>query len=154
MPEEQKEEEVILDIRQKKTWDFYINPKSETYGNARASAIKAGYTDLTANTVTLKEWFKKKLRRINLLSKAEKVLNKTLDMETMGDNGKEQADLLRVQNDAAKFVAKTLGKDEGYSERTEVTGKDGSDIVFMPVELLEKYGLGEKKEVEEETKGL
>lgn len=139
------EKEIILDIRQHKMWGFYINPKSETYGNAYKSSLKAGYTESSALTITNAQWFKIKMRRLNLLSRAEKVLKKTLDMDTMGDNGKEQADLLRVQNDAAKFVAKTLGKDEGYSERTEVTGKDGENIVFMPVELLQKYNLEENK---------
>ncbi len=151
--EENKEEVLILDIRQKRCWDFYVNPKSETYGNASASAVKAGYAQSSSDTITTTEWFKTKLRRLNLLSKAEKVLNKTLDMETLGDYGKEQADLLRVQNDAAKFVAKTLGKDEGYSERTEVTGKDGENIVFMPVELIAKYGL-EQPKVEEVSKEI
>lgn len=137
----------MLDIRQKTCWDYYIDVKSETYGNAYRSALKAGYTDETSKQITVAEWFKMKLRRINLLSKAEKVLNKTLDMDTMGDNGKEDAALLRVQNDSAKFIAKTLGKDEGYSERTEVTGKDGGNIVFMPAELIAKHSLEEKKEV-------
>lgn len=141
---EEKEGEVLLDIRKKLTWDNYVNPKSDTFGSAYRSSIKAGYSASYASIVTTSEWFKAKILRLNLLSKAEKVLNKTLDMETMGENGKEDAALIRVQNDSAKFVAKTLGKDEGYSERTEVTGKDGGDIVFLPLELMQKYNLSEE----------
>lgn len=137
--EDQKEQ--VLDIRQKLCWDYYINPKSPTFGNGYKSGLKAGYTQKTSSVVTTQDWFKKKLIRLNLLSKAEKVLNKTLDMETADDSGRQQADLLRIQNDTAKFVAKTLGKEEGYSERTELTGKDGNDIVFMPAELMDKYNL-------------
>lgn len=77
-----------------------------------------------------------------MLSRAERVLKKALIMKTADpDTGKEQADLLRIQTDVAKHITKTLGKDEGYSERSEVTGKDGSPIVFMPTELLEKYSI-------------
>lgn len=144
--EKEEQEVFLLDVRQKNAWEFYVNPKSETYGNAQASAIKAGYTESTSRVITTVDWWKKKIIKLNLVSKAEKVLNKTLDMDTMGDNGKEQADLLRVQNDAAKFVAKTLGKDEGYSERTEVTGKDGGEIIFLPLELMQKHNLETKED--------
>lgn len=35
----------LIDPRQKKCWDLYVNPKSETFGNALQSALKAGYTE-------------------------------------------------------------------------------------------------------------
>lgn len=35
----------------------------------------------------------------------------------------------RVGADVSKFIAKTLGKNEGYSERTELTGKDGEKLI-------------------------
>lgn len=130
-----------LDIRQLNCWKAYINPKSPTYGNARQSALKAGYTLASAISITDCGWFKNKIRRMNLLSKAEYVLNKTLVMETTDEQGREKADLLRVQSDTAKFIAKTQGKDEGYSERSEITGKDGNPIIFMPAELMEKFNL-------------
>ncbi len=142
--QENELEEVYLDPRQKMMWRSYTDPKSPTFSNAAQSAIKAGYSEYYSHAITSKGWFKAYKRRYNLLQKAEKVLDKTLDMETKDDAGREQADLLRVQNDAAKFVAKTLGKDEGYSERTEMTGANGESIVFMPVELMEKYKLQTK----------
>lgn len=144
-----KNEEQVLGLlnpRQKACWGFYTDPKSETFGNGIQSALKAGYPRSSAKQITVQTWFTDRILRLNLLGKAEKVLDKTLTMETMDEKGKEQADLLRIQNDTAKFVAKTLGKDEGYSERSELTGKDGSPIVFMPPQLLEKYGLLDNNE--------
>lgn len=129
------------DPRQKLMWEKYIKPTSATFADAKNSAIAAGYSESYAATITQKVWFKSKLRRMNMLPKAEKALTKALDISTVNDKGQEQADLLRVQVDAAKFVASRLGKDEGYSERTEMTGKNGDAIVFMPAELMDKYNL-------------
>ena len=58
----------VMDPRQKMCWDLYVNPKSETFGNAAQSAIKAGYTDKTANQITTEDWFIGKLRRMNMLN--------------------------------------------------------------------------------------
>lgn len=138
---ELKEERTpYFDIRQEKAWGYYINPKSETYGNANQSALKAGYTKTTSAAWAQSRFFKIKVRRLGMLNHAERVLKRTLLMNTVDDNsGKEMADLLRIKVDVAKHITKTLGKDEGYSERQEVTGKDGEQIVFMPAELLSKY---------------
>jgi hypothetical protein len=141
----------LLDPRQKLCWDLYVNPKSETFGNATQSAIKAGYEPDYADQITTSEWFKGKLRRMNLLSKAEKVLEEMLDMPiTVVDKFNRSKDdedyddedeqelvvrtepaLIKIKQDTAKFVASTQGKDEGYSTRSEVTGK-GGDPLFRP----------------------
>lgn len=125
-----------LDPRQKMCWDFYINPKSETFGNATQSAIKAGYEPATANQITTFDWFIGRRRRLNMLDKAEKVLDKTLSYSTDDEDGKVKVDLLRVQTDVAKTVVTTLGKDEGYSTRQEITGANGKD--FIPDEETKK----------------
>ena len=133
-----------LDVRQDKTWELYLNPKSETYGNATKSAVKAGYALTTAQHITLEDWWLEKTRRLNLLSKAEKVLEHTITMETnlpvIGMFGpivdkktkqpllKEDANLLKIRQDSAKFVAERLGKKKGYSTRTELTGEDGAPL--------------------------
>lgn len=134
-------EDVYLDPRQKNCWRFYTDPKSPTFANGKGSAIRAGYSEYYASAITQKGWFKNYKRRYNLLQKAERAMDKALDLDTRDEEGQEQADLLRVQTDVAKFVAKTLGKDEGYSERTEMTGANGEAIVFMPAELMDKYKL-------------
>ena len=150
MEEELEEWNGVMSSQMKLMWDSYANPKSKTFGNARESAINAGYTPQYASTITNQHWYKAKKRRMNLLPKAELALEAALDMDLTDSDGKVKADLARVQTDVAKFVAKTQGKNEGYSERTELTGKDGQDIVFMPVELLDKYNLN-NKEVENAT---
>lgn len=133
-----------LDIRQSECWENYLDKKSNTYGNAYLSAIKAGYAKTTAKCITHEDWWQEKTRRMNLLGKAEKVLDHTLTMETnlpvIGMFGpivdketkkvmmKEDHNLLRIRQDSAKFVSERLGKKVGYSTRTELTGEDGKDL--------------------------
>ena len=57
-----------------------------------------------------------------MLNKAEKRLEKLIE-------SKDE----RVAADVSKFIAKTQGKNEGYSERTELTGKDGEDLIPKPL---------------------
>lgn len=160
MDEVVKEEEeiFILDPRKKKCWEFYIGIKSDTIGNAYQSALKAGYAESYAAVITTRPWFIDKKRRSNLLNKAEKVIEKTLEYSTDGidGEGREKVDkeLLRIQTDVAKHITKTLGKDEGYSEKSEVK-LDGQGIVFLPQELMDKYGLGSEEEItNNETKDV
>ena len=125
-----------LDPRQKMCWDYYIDIKSETYSNAKQSALKSGYEEGTADKITSELWFVEKVRRLNMLGKAEKVLDKTLDYKTE-NRGKVISEVLRIQTDVAKFIAKTQGKDEGYSERTEMTGLNGSPLIIQFDKRLE-----------------
>lgn len=111
-----------FDPRQKLCWELYIDPKSKTFGNATQSAIKAGYEPDYADQITTVNWFKGKVRKLNLVSKAERNLNEFLDLDD-----KDPA-IKRIKLDATKFVASTLGKNEGFSTRTEVTGKDGKEL--------------------------
>lgn len=117
----------ILDPRQKQCWDLYVDPKSKTFGNAYRSAIKAGYEDGTARQITTFDWFNEKCRRLNLLNKAERNLDKILDLPL--------EDKANVVLDASKFIAKTLGKDEGYSDRSELTGKDGESLLLTEEQI-------------------
>lgn len=98
----------------------YNDPKSETFGNALQSALKAGYSQEYSESILSKNlnWMAENVgRRKRMLSKAEARLETALD-----------SDDERVSVDVAKFIAKTQGKDEGYSDRTEHTGKDGEQI--------------------------
>jgi hypothetical protein len=141
---EEQEDDYLLTPMRKLCWDKYTNPKSPTFSNASASARAAGFAPTYARIVMTREWFKQKKMKLNLLGKSEKVLDKVLSIQdTVDDKGKERADLLRVQVDAAKHVTKTLGKDEGWSERQEITGAGGEPVVFLPAELIQKYDLGE-----------
>lgn len=128
-----------MDPRQKLCWELYINPKSETFGNALQSAFKAGYTEGTSNQITTEQWFIDKLRRLNMLSKAEKVLDEMLEMpvevqKVEGEGGekrtfvKTEPALVKIKQDTAKFISERQGKHEGWSQRTELSGPDGGAI--------------------------
>lgn len=128
-----------LDPRQRLCWEYYINPKSTTFGNAKQSAIRAGYVPDYADQITTAEWFLVKLRRLNMLGKAEKVLDEmlelpvnTLEWSGRGEDAEQvvitEPALVKVKQDTAKFVAERLGKNEGYSSRSEITGKDGEKL--------------------------
>lgn len=118
-----------MDPRQILFWNEYNNPKSETFSNAYKSALKAGYSEASATQITTQDWFIEKCRRSKLINKAEKVLDRTLDLEPVDEKGEIKSDILRIQTDVAKHITKTLGKDLGYSERQEHTGKDGKDLI-------------------------
>ena len=154
--ETNREEDVVIDndIRRLNFWKFYLKPTSETYGNGQKSAIKAGYGPGYAANITSQDFFKRKLRRMNLLGKAEKVLDESLDVKHLDKDGKVDAATLRVKVDSAKFVAKTLGKDEGYTERAEVTGKNGTPVIVMPSELVNKFGLNGMEGIEDDGEAI
>lgn len=119
------------DEREQKMWDFYVKGITNGTENAYQAAIDAGYSEDHARNITLQGWFKgrkDKLKRKEMLSKAERNLDKVLDIQYLDDEGKVQSDVLRIVVDVSKTVTSTLGKEEGYSTRTELTGKDGKDI--------------------------
>ena len=118
-----------LDPRQKLCWEYYINPDSPTFSNGLQSALRAGYEESYSVTITTRPWFEEKVRSSTMVSKAEKVLEKTLNYETEDAEGNVKVDLLRVQTDVAKTIVTTLGKGKGYSTRNEFTGKDGADLI-------------------------
>lgn len=121
------------DPREQACWDFYVESITQNRVNAYESAIKAGYEESSAKNITLRGWFKERLEdleRKEMLSKAEKVLAKTLNYSTEDADGNVKVDLLRVQTDVSKHLTSTLGKDKGYSTRQENTGKDGKDLIF------------------------
>lgn len=124
-----------LDPRQKLCWDFYINPKSETFSNGLQSAIKAGYDKEYAAQITTIDWFLEKLRILNMLDKAERNLDKIMDLEieqTITKDGKTlkaiDAPLVGQVAKVSMFIAERVGK-EKYSTRSEITGKDGKDLM-------------------------
>ncbi len=137
-----------------KCWTYYVQSVIAGKGNIYESALKAGYAESSADRVATQKWFKdrkKKLDRVGLLSDAENNLKKLLNtpyIVTKQKNGEKyeevDAELARLVLDVSKTIVKSLGKDEGYSERSEVTGKGGEPIVFMPAELLNKYNLDKK----------
>jgi len=129
------------DAREQLTWDFYIQTLVDGQDNAYASAIKAKYSEDHARNITMQGWFKErlsKLKRKDMLSKAERNLEKVLDTSYENEEGKIISDVMRIVVDVSKTIVSTLGKDEGYSTRAELTGKNGDKIMFMPSEVIDK----------------
>lgn len=121
--------ERLLTPQQELFLSEYVNPKSSNFGNARQSALKAGYSETYADNITdlMPDWLLENIGDMKRLRKAEKVLDKTLDYEPVDENGKIDNSLLKTQADTAKFFAERLGKQK-YSTRQEVTGENGSPL--------------------------
>lgn len=115
----------------------YTNPNSETFGNARQSALKANYSQEYADNIMalMPDWLSDNIGNMKRLRKAEKVLDRTLEMIAIDEEGNLDNQLLKTQNDVAKFIASTVGK-KIYSTRNEVSGPDGSPLAINIV----KYG--------------
>jgi len=111
---------VTLDARQQLFKELYLSPKSPTFGNAFQSALKAGYSRSTADSITTFRdgWVGEVIGDRERLRGAERVLSYYTDK-----NPEEFDDInvKRIQLDASKFVAKGLGR-EKYSERVEHVG--------------------------------
>lgn len=97
------------DPRQSLFLSNYLDPKSETFSNCLQSALKAGYSQEYAENITAKTpaWFKEKVGKLHLTSKAEKNLDGFLD-----------SDDERIAFDATKFVLERLKK-EDYSLKND-----------------------------------
>lgn len=104
-----------LDPRQTLFLEYYLKPGTETFNNIYQSALKAGYSESYADNFRKSErdWMSGHVGEVTkdeLVKKAKKVLNKTLD----GDD-------IKLAQDTAKFVAKS---DIEFSEKQEqnITG--------------------------------
>lgn len=109
----------------------YTNPNSPTFGNALQSALKAGYAQQYAESITaqMPDWLLENLGDIKRLQKAERNLDRALDIDIKDKDHGEKG--LK----ATLFVAERLGKKK-YSLRNEVTGSDGKDLTVNII----KYG--------------
>lgn len=110
----------------------YYVPSSPTYGNALQSALKAGYSREYAENITTfnLEWMERIVSEIigkpddknNLLAKAKKVLNKSLDSRDE-----------KIAQDTAKFIAKT---DPEFSEKQDITS-NGQPLDTVKITLVD-----------------
>lgn len=117
------------DPRQLDFIEYYFDRGSETYANALQSALKAGYKQEYAESITHKmpDWLAEKVGDEDLISRAEEALSEALNYLTVDSDGKVDAGAGRLKLEAAKIILKGLRKDK-YSERSEITGKDGKDL--------------------------
>ena len=113
----------VSDPREQVFWDLFVENNLE---NAYECAVKAKYEEATAKNIRVRDWFVERmegLRRKDMLSDAEKVLQKTLKYKTEKDDGEVKTDLLRVQTDVAKHITNTLGKEDYATKGDEALTK-------------------------------
>jgi hypothetical protein len=121
----------MKDPRQDVCWDLYVKGWKAGVPNGKAAALAAGYSENTALNIGNLTWFKKKkenLRRSKMMSNAERNISRMLNMgitklKKLEDGTTEEvfdAEKARIVADMSKLIVTTLGKDLGYSSKTEV----------------------------------
>lgn len=129
---------------------YYTDPNSETFGNARASALKAKFSVKYADDILYKKpkWFMDymtefggDLKRLQLSEKVfDEVLHldhvedaigafgKIIDKETGKPVRRVNTSIIKEKKDVAKFVSSTIGRGK-YSTKIEVVGSfSGSEL--------------------------
>ena len=133
-------ENKILTPQQILFLESYTNPKSEFFGNARQSALKAGYTETYADNITdsMPSWLLENVGSMKMLDKAERNLNEVQDLTIRDENGKVLTDVLRERNKIDIFVAGTIGKNKystkGDDAMTKIADKIEAINYIMPNE--------------------
>jgi hypothetical protein len=123
----------LLNPKQVTFLSAYLNPASETHGNALQSALKAGYSQNYAESIVAQgaDWLKESLgdtKHDKMLAKAEKNLHEFLELDpniemTRKDGGtytKFSSEVLKVKADVTKFVAERVGR-ERYGSKDPST---------------------------------
>lgn len=120
------------DSREQACWDLFVASITAGEENAYKAAIEAGYSHDHSRNITLQGWFKERsenLVRLQMLSKAERNLGKMLDANwESSKEGDIHPEVMRIVADVSKTVATRIGKDKGWAERQELTGKGGKDL--------------------------
>jgi hypothetical protein len=124
------EDKTLLTPQQELFLAEYTNPKSDNFGNAVQSALKAGYTENYANNITglMPEWLFENIGDMKRLRKAEKNLDEVQNIQIYNEEGKLDANLVDKRTKVDMFIAERLNKDK-YSTRQEQTGKGGKDLI-------------------------
>jgi phage terminase small subunit len=142
------------DPREQIMWDFYVRGLTSGIENAHKAALDAGYSEDHSRNITLQGWFKErvaKLKRKDMLSKAERNLDKALDYKVENDEGKLMPEVAKIVVDVSKTIVSTLGKSEGYSTKVETE----QNITQKTYIITEDNGTSENKSLESarETEG-
>jgi len=118
----------VLNPQQELFLYYYTNPKSETFGNAVQSALKAGYTENYANNITglMPDWLFENIGDMRRLKKAEKNLDEVQNMIVIDEEGKVDANLVDKRTKVDMFLAKALNKKK-YGDKVDVTS-DGEKL--------------------------
>lgn len=114
-----------LDPRQQEFLRYYLDPKSDTWANARKSAIKAGFSDEYADNITslLPKWLRESLQDTGLIAKAIDNLS-----DFIGDDSNKN-----LKWDATKFTLTTLGKNKFSNKGEDAADKLADNITGMKI---------------------
>lgn len=114
------DKEKLLTPQQELFLASYTNPKSETFGNATQSALKAGYSPDYADNIMalLPDWLSENIGDMKRLRKAEKNLDEVQNIQIYNEEGKVDAQLVEKRTKVDMFIAERLNKQK-YSTRTE-----------------------------------
>jgi AcrR family transcriptional regulator len=126
----------VLDERAQYPREVFAEAIRQSHGVKAAVAAAVGCSRSTVDNA-LDKWPELRemldAQRALLLNKATSAL--VTDIDTPASEGHQRAYM---------FVLRTLGKDEGFTERTEVTGADGAGLLDLSpetVKLIESMGL-------------
>lgn len=127
--------ERILNPNQEKFITFYLDPESDTFGNAVQSGLKAGYEEEYARNILslMPKWLKENLEDAGLVSKALSNLSTFIDSEADDPTDK------KLKWDATKFTLDRLSKK--FRDKKDITS-DGKPInIVLSEEIAGKNGL-------------
>lgn len=101
-----KKYDMILQPRQIRFLESYLDVESETFGNVYRSALRAGYDEKYAQNISgqMPNWLSENLDDSKMLKKAENNIIEMLDIK------KTSPSYLRIKADITKFVAERVGK--------------------------------------------
>lgn len=127
--------------RRELCWNLYLKTVRDGNPSARASALAAGFSENTAVNIRGMKWFKDrndKLRRSKMFTNAERNIARIMNLgltrlKKLEDGTTEEvfdSEKARIVADMSKLIVTTLGKDEGWSTKTELK------VTSLPVPIL------------------
>lgn len=121
-----------LNPQQEEFLKCFLDPKSETWGNYTKSALKAGYSQDYAQSITaqMPKWLDEALEDSGLVKKA---LDNLYEFLCDRENPNIRADI-------TKFTLKNLNSGK-FNERQEITGKGGKDLIPQIIDEEQKQVL-------------
>jgi hypothetical protein len=119
-------------------FDYFSDPRSETFDNAYKSALKAGFPDSSAKTITVTKWWQTELVLLmEEVPKARQNISEILNMEvTQQYKDKETGEilmsvvdpkLLKIKADMSTFVAEHRAS-KLYSKKVNVENLNAPQI--------------------------
>ena len=114
----------LTDPRKLKCIAYYKDPLSDTFGNLKQSALKAGFSESYARSITSakNDWITENVKQdVQSIQRAEKNLRKFNDFELNPEDieTKKDIEIAKIQIDASKFILKTQAKGKYNDEEVK-----------------------------------